>query len=222
MNGPEISKMLTLSTAHVTPDTLDLIGKDADDNLMGLPIYRKESFGYFIYVPDASGSDDDGDPVYGFKDSVPDDLLALLRYCRDLGCGILCLDCDGPEVSYLPMYAEDEPDGTGAMKTENPFKPGDVVFRPGYPDACFGVRNVLDGTIALFGDKDTYPADGFKRLVGTGNDVIPVVGGRRSLYCRRCCTFVCNTANSEMKKEGCYAHSHVCGRRDPSEYGLSD
>ena len=32
----------------------------------------------------------------------------VLRYCHDMGCGILCLDSDGPEIPYLRFYGEDE------------------------------------------------------------------------------------------------------------------
>lgn len=37
------------------------------------------------------------------------------------------------------------------------------------------------------------------------------------LYCRKCHCIVPNTANGEMRKEGCFAHSHVCGIRSPGE-----
>lgn len=38
--------------------------------------------------------------------------------------------------------------------------------------------------------------------------VRPTEDGR--LFCHRCEVFVENTANAEMRKEGVYAHSHVC------------
>ena len=38
--------------------------------------------------------------------------------------------------------------------------------------------------------------------------VIQLENGR--LWCRKCKCFVENTANSEMRKEGCYAYSHFC------------
>lgn len=37
------------------------------------------------------------------------------------------------------------------------------------------------------------------------------------LYCKKCHCWVPNTANAEMRKEGCYAHSHVCGIRADGE-----
>jgi len=35
-------------------------------------------------------------------------------------------------------------------------------------------------------------------------------GAKYSLYCKTCDSWVPNTANYEMKKEGCVAHSHSC------------
>lgn len=37
------------------------------------------------------------------------------------------------------------------------------------------------------------------------------------LYCTKCCCWVPNTANNEMRKEGFYAHSHICGIRGEGE-----
>lgn len=41
--------------------------------------------------------------------------------------------------------------------------------------------------------------------------VVPKSGGPYSLFCTDCKTWVPNTANAEMRKEGCFAHSHICG-----------
>lgn len=45
--------------------------------------------------------------------------------------------------------------------------------------------------------------------------VIQLPDGR--LFCRKCRCYVPNTANWEMRKEGCFAHSHICGIRAPGE-----
>lgn len=45
--------------------------------------------------------------------------------------------------------------------------------------------------------------------------VIMLPDGR--LYCKKCRCYVCNTANAEMRKEGCFSHRHVCGVRQPGE-----
>ena len=47
--------------------------------------------------------------------------------------------------------------------------------------------------------------------------VIEKSGGPYSLFCTTCRVWVPNTANYEMKKEGFFAHSHVCGRKANNE-----
>lgn len=50
-------------------------------------------------------------------------------------------------------------------------------------------------------------------------DDLPTVYMREDgkLYCRKCHCTVPNTANTEMRKEGFYAHSHICGVRGSGE-----
>ena len=38
-----------------------------------------------------------------------------------------------------------------------------------------------------------------------------------TLYCRNCHCTVPNTANDQMRKDGVFAHSHICGVRAPGE-----
>jgi hypothetical protein len=42
------------------------------------------------------------------------------------------------------------------------------------------------------------------------SNVRPREGGPYSLFCYDCKRWIPNTANHEMRKEGAYAHSHVC------------
>ena len=42
------------------------------------------------------------------------------------------------------------------------------------------------------------------------SNVIIKEGGPYSLYCTSCHRWIPNTANYEMLKEGCFAHSHFC------------
>ena len=44
--------------------------------------------------------------------------------------------------------------------------------------------------------------------------VIPKRGGPYSLFCTDCQVWIPNTANTEMRKEGFYAHGHICGHFD--------
>ena len=52
--------------------------------------------------------------------------------------------------------------------------------------------------------------------------VKPKAGGPWSLFCTRCGTWIPNTANYEMKKEGFYAHSHRCDRMTEDEISDKD
>lgn len=62
--------------------------------------------------------------------------------------------------------------------------------------------------------------DGYAIVHGLlGPDDLPTVYMREDgkLYCRQCRCTVPNTANHEMRREGVYAHSHVCGIRAEGE-----
>ena len=52
--------------------------------------------------------------------------------------------------------------------------------------------------------------------------VIQKEGGPYSLYCTNCKVWIANTANYEMKKEGFFAHSHVCGVKSKWSTEMSD
>lgn len=97
---PDVMKMLTLSTAHISESTAKALEQDPETNELGLAVYPKctgqepdaERFGWFIYL---NREIDEG---------LPDDLKQALRYARDRDCQILCLDCDGPEEPELNTY----------------------------------------------------------------------------------------------------------------------
>ena len=76
--------------------------------------------------------------------------------------------------------------------------------------------------VLLYGRAGGFDCDCLAKYPENENNVLSVKGGRRSLYCRRCHTFVCNTANYEMRREGAIAYSHTCGRPDPTERKLED
>lgn len=44
----------------------------------------------------------------------------------------------------------------------------------------------------------------------THSDIRPREGGPYSLFCYTCHRWIPNTANSEMRKEGVFAHGHLC------------
>lgn len=94
----QLSFMLTLSTAHICPDTAELLDAEALDSnhLQYLPVYSKDEYGWFIYLSSYHLAD---------KPQVPEDLRACIEYAQNLGCEILCLDRDGEQVEdRLPIY----------------------------------------------------------------------------------------------------------------------
>lgn len=97
----EIDRMLTISTAHISPSTrkhLDDPEWCADD-LCGAVIYPKGEYGWFVY------------PVNNDLDeTMPTDLQACINFAKANNCSVLCLDRDGYEVSDLPVYSDDEED----------------------------------------------------------------------------------------------------------------
>ena len=91
----EISKMLTLSTAHIKEETAELF--NAFEIPFDICIYDKESgldhYGWFLTEWDLSQ-----------KANIPLDLLACFRLAERNGCDWLCLDCDGQITELLPTY----------------------------------------------------------------------------------------------------------------------
>ncbi len=87
----EISRMLTLSTAHISKETADKLG---DQNSISLWIYDKVGYGWFIYIPDE----------HDLSTDIPDDLLIVVQFAKQMDIGIVCLDCDGNTLDQLPTY----------------------------------------------------------------------------------------------------------------------
>lgn len=86
----EISKMLTISTAHIRKETPELL----DDGIRYLIVYKKDEYGWFIFVPSYENN---------VSKAMPD-LHRLLVFAKDMDCEWLCLDRDGEILEYLPIY----------------------------------------------------------------------------------------------------------------------
>lgn len=84
---PEIHRMLTLSTGHITKETSILL----DNDKMEVVAYRKDDYGWFVTCWNLDGT-------------LPDDLRACAEYAEKNECDWLCLDCDGSVVDDLPAY----------------------------------------------------------------------------------------------------------------------
>lgn len=57
------------------------------------------------------------------------------------------------------------------------------------------------------------------------SNVIKMSGGPYSLFCTSCKRWIPNTANAEMRKEGCIAYSHFCVNGEcltPEDGGIND
>ena len=100
----EITKMLTLSTVHITEETCEMLsmcasGKRANYNLDGLVVYKKAEFGYFLYI-----CKDSVDDPAKFGKTFPDDLRVVISLAMHCDCELLCLDQDGPVMDFLESY----------------------------------------------------------------------------------------------------------------------
>ena len=100
----EITKMLTLSTSHISKETVKLL-EHYDPTSLCLPTYyKKDNYGWFIFIPDDYlHKGKDGLITEMFPD-IPDDLHNCCLKAKGACCNWLCLDCDGQVDDELPTY----------------------------------------------------------------------------------------------------------------------
>ena len=100
----DISKMLHLSTAHVTEDTntvlQDALDWDLWNVLIQLPVFAKRNYGFFIFIGSLQGVDESSEDWHG----IPDDLKRCIHYALERECDWLCLDCDVEPIDDLTTY----------------------------------------------------------------------------------------------------------------------
>ena len=96
----DISKVLTLSTAHITEETAKRLERDPDDNNLGLCVYDKSGYGFYIDIRTVDGCL----PHEYMADDFPKDLYKCIYLAHELGCKTLCLDCDGETTDVLETY----------------------------------------------------------------------------------------------------------------------
>lgn len=97
--------MLTISTAHVSKETADLINEECESwSDINFPAcYTKGEYGYLIYVPDdylVQGEDG----IEETYESIPDDLHDCILLAMENHCQWLCLDRDGMVVDELSIF----------------------------------------------------------------------------------------------------------------------
>ena len=87
----DISKMLTISMAHITEETDNELQHNPDkfEELL----YYETGYGYFICAMPHSTLED-----------IPECLKRCVEFARQNDCEWLCLDWDGEEVPELPTY----------------------------------------------------------------------------------------------------------------------
>ena len=92
----DITKVLTISTAHITEETDRKLQDESEVNNMCISVYDKSDYGYWIYI----------DPYDRLmcNENIPADLLNCIKLARRNDCQWLCLDCDGEVVPELPTY----------------------------------------------------------------------------------------------------------------------
>lgn len=91
MESLEISKVLTVSTSHITDYAYErLISDDCP-----LAVYKKGNCGLFVYLPEE---------LDGYFQTVPASVTAVMTYAKANGCSMVCFDSDGPVMSKLPVY----------------------------------------------------------------------------------------------------------------------
>lgn len=92
----EISKVLTVSTSHITEEVAKQLDRESKTNEYALSVYNKDDYGWWICVPEDCKS------VCGH---IPSCLRKLIELATTNDCNWLCIDCDGPEVDGLETYS---------------------------------------------------------------------------------------------------------------------
>lgn len=91
----DIAKILTLSTAHIKPETATMLDNEPNTDNLNLSVYNKAGYGWFIYVDYVIDNE---------FDHLPEDLKACIAFAKEQECEWLCLDVDGEEIEELNTY----------------------------------------------------------------------------------------------------------------------
>lgn len=89
----EISYMLTISTAHIRPETSSLLDKDA----VGLIVYQAGECGHMVVTTGLEFC----------RECIPEDLNVCVKYAAEHDCDLLHFDNDAQTVPDLPVYEWD-------------------------------------------------------------------------------------------------------------------
>lgn len=92
--GLEISCILVISTAHISPQTARLM----DAGAINAGFYSAYEHGYQLLTVEWEN----------YKDIMPDDLKDCVKFAAEHGCDWLCLNSDANPVPNLPVYEWDQ------------------------------------------------------------------------------------------------------------------
>lgn len=100
----EIGKLLTISTAHISRETADLLELAVkDDTDLSLPVvFTKGEYGYVVHISEELTGDRNTD--LNLYSDTPEDLYECQKLAMENGCDWLVLDCDGDYADGLPVY----------------------------------------------------------------------------------------------------------------------
>lgn len=105
MTKPEYSTMITISTAHISPETdaalQESLSGPSAPGLTAITAYPKivnqtERVGWFLY-PNL--------PIEQIERSIlSEDMAAILDFASFCNATMICLDCDAPVIDSLPKF----------------------------------------------------------------------------------------------------------------------
>ena len=91
----EITKCLTISTAHVAKETMKELMCDSHTNNFDLIVYEKGKYGVWIYIHEEIETE---------LNALPEDLFRCISLAIENDCKWLCLDCDGEKLDSFTVY----------------------------------------------------------------------------------------------------------------------
>lgn len=91
-----IVRMLDISTAHVTEETMGWLDTVGVSGVSPLVVYDKSEYGWWVYTPPEWEETETAD--------IPADLLAVLTYAKGKNCAWVMFDCDSDRIDELPQY----------------------------------------------------------------------------------------------------------------------
>lgn len=96
--GLNIIRGLNLSTAHITKNTAETLGRCAlnNDYIPACSVYEKGEYGWFVYINDSEEPDQIPDELSDIRDCI---MFALKQ---NITC--ICFDRDADIVVGLPVY----------------------------------------------------------------------------------------------------------------------